>query len=112
MLQRSVGTTERRLREREELRQKILDAARELFVTQGYDAVTMRAIAEKIEYSATAIYLHFADKAALLREICRQDFQQLARSFERVAKIADPIERLIKTGHAYVDFALEHPAQY
>jgi AcrR family transcriptional regulator len=112
MLKGSVGIAERRVREREELRQKILDAARELFVSQGYEAVTMRAIAEKIEYSPTAIYLHFPDKATLLADLCRQDFQTLARSFSRVMKIADPIERLVKIGHAYVDFAIEHPGQY
>ncbi|HEY1434684.1 MAG TPA: helix-turn-helix domain-containing protein, partial [Thermoanaerobaculia bacterium] len=50
-----MGTIERRERERQELRDRILDAARELFVEQGYDAVTMRKIAERIEYSPTAI---------------------------------------------------------
>src|ERR1700751_6037572 len=57
-----LGTTERRERERQELRSRILDAARELFAEQGYDAVTMRGIAERIEYSPTAIYFHFKDK--------------------------------------------------
>ncbi|HKO02638.1 MAG TPA: helix-turn-helix domain-containing protein, partial [Thermoanaerobaculia bacterium] len=42
----------------------ILDAARELFATEGYDAVTMRRIADRIEYSPTAIYFHFNDKEA------------------------------------------------
>jgi len=50
-----MGTQERREREREELRTKILDAARELFAIEGYDAVTMRKIAEKIEYSPTVL---------------------------------------------------------
>ena len=56
-----MGSNERRERERLELRQLILDAARELFVEEGYDAVTMRRIAEKIEYTPTTIYLHFKD---------------------------------------------------
>jgi len=49
----------------------IIDAARELFVTRGVEAVTMREIAKRINYSATSIYLHFADKEALLRAILR-----------------------------------------
>ncbi len=65
-----MGTKERRERERRELRKKILDAARELFVEQGYDAVTMRKIAQAIEYSPTAIYLHFKDKMAVMRALC------------------------------------------
>src|SRR5215470_5502817 len=73
-----MGTQERRERERQELRTKILDAARELFAAEGYDAVTMRKIAERIEYSATAIYQHFEDKDALLQELCRHDFREFA----------------------------------
>ena len=74
-----MGTAERRERERQELRVRILDAARELFAEQGYDAVTMREIADRIEYSPTAIYFHFKDKEALLRELCDTDFATLAR---------------------------------
>ena len=65
-----MGVRERRDREREEIRTRILDAARELFATEGYEAVTMRRIADRIEYSATAIYFHFRDKEALLQELC------------------------------------------
>ena len=74
-----MGTRERREREKEELRAQILDAARELFAEEGYDAVTMRKIAEQIEYSPTAIYFHFKDKhAVLMRELCDEDFLRLA----------------------------------
>jgi AcrR family transcriptional regulator len=102
----------RREREKEETRRKILDAARELFVELGYEAVTMRKIAEKIGYSPTAIYFHFKDKEALIRDLCEHDFRSLAAQFVRIAKIADPIERLRKAGLAYLEFALEHPNQY
>jgi len=107
-----LGTTERRERERQELRTRILDAARELFAEQGYDAVTMRGIAERIEYSPTAIYFHFRDKEALLRELCDKDFAALAQDFQKIAKTADPIERLRMIGRAYVAFAIEHPSHY
>jgi AcrR family transcriptional regulator len=107
-----MGTQERRERERQELRTKILDAARELFATEGYDAVTMRKIAEKIEYSATAIYQHFADKDALVAELCKHDFRSFAAHFGRAASEEDPIVRLRAAGRAYFDFAAEHPQHY
>lgn len=107
-----MGITERRERERQEIRGKILDAARELFASDGYEAVTMRRIAEKIEYSPTAIYFHFKDKEALLRELCDTDFGALAAHFQTIALIADPVERLRQIGLAYIEFGLEHPNQY
>ena len=107
-----MGITERREREREEVRAKILDAARDLFARDGYEAVTMRKIAEAIEYSPTAIYLHFRDKESLVRELCLTDFDALARAFQRIAREPDPLERLRKVGLAYADFALEHPNHY
>lgn len=107
-----MGVKERREREREEIRGKILDAARELFVNEGYEAVSMRKIAEKIEYSPTAIYFHFKDKEAVMRELCDADFLALAQQFGEIGKIADPIERLRATGLAYADFALNYPNHY
>src|SRR5215475_11841852 len=107
-----LGTAERRERERQELRTRILDAARELFVEQGYEAVTMRAIAERIEYSPTAIYFHFKDKQALMQEICDTDFGALAHHFQKIARIEDPIERLRQIGRAYVAFATDYPNHY
>ena len=107
-----MGTKERREREKEEIRQKILDAARELFVQEGYDAVTMRRIADRIEYSATAIYLHFKDKRAVLIALCDEDFLRLARELQKIGRVEDPVERMRQSGRAYVRFALEHPNHY
>ena len=107
-----MGTTERRERERQELRDRILDAARALFAEQGYDAVTMRKIAEKIEYSPTAIYFHFKDKQTLLQELCDTDFGALASEFQKIAGNADPVDRLRLIGRAYVEFAIAYPNHY
>lgn len=107
-----MGTTERREREKRQVRTRILDAARELFAELGYEAVTMRRIAERIEYSPTAIYFHFKDKEALMRELVETDFSTLAQQFGKIAREKDPIERLRKVGHAYVAFGLEHPNHY
>lgn len=72
----------------------------------------MRRVAEAIEYSPTAIYLHFPDKESLIRELCSADFRSLAASFQRIAREPDPLERLRKIGYAYVDFAVDHPNHY
>jgi AcrR family transcriptional regulator len=108
----ALASQERRSRERAETRQKILEAAREMFVQHGYEATTMRAIAEKIAYTPTAIYHHFENKEALLTELASMDFRSLAGTFQRIGRIEDPLDRLIRTGQAYVEFALEHPMQY
>jgi AcrR family transcriptional regulator len=98
--------------EREQLRTLIIDAARELFVSRGVDAVTMREIAKRIGYSATSIYMHFADKEALLRAICDTDFLALATSLKNIMQIADPVERMQALGRGYAAFALTHPNHY
>ena len=107
-----MGTKERRARERHETRTRILDAARDMFVKDGLEAVTMRNLAEKIEYTPTAIYHHFRDKQALLRELVAHDSRELAQAFQRIGKLEDPIERLRKLGLTYIKFGLEHPAHY
>lgn len=103
---------ERRVREKNEVREKILDAARDLFVTHGYDGVTMRKVADRIEYSPTAIYLYFADKESLFREVCHQDFHRLSEAFRDLVNIKDPGERLAACGRAYVEFAVANPNHY
>jgi len=107
-----MGAKERRERDRAETRQLILDAARELFVRDGVEAVTMREIAKRIEYTPTAIYHHFRDKHALLSELCAQDFRRLAHAFQRIGRIEDPVERILRIGQAYIQFGLENPSHY
>ncbi len=98
--------------ERQQLRTLIIDAARELFISRGVDAVTMREIAKRIGYSATSIYLHFADKEALLRAICDTDFLALATSLKSILQTQNPVERMHAMGRGYAAFALTHPNHY
>lgn len=107
-----MGVKERREREKSETRDKILDAARELFVTEGYEGVSMRRVAEKIEYSPTAIYIHFADKNELFHELCHQDYAHLAEVFQSSAMSNDPVERLKQIGRTYIEFGVRHPNHY
>jgi len=102
----------RRKQHQDELREKILDAARELFVEEGVEAVSMRKIADKIGYSATTLYNYYEDKESLLRVLCDADFGTLQDSFKKIGRIADPIERMRKLGQAYITFALKYPSHY
>jgi len=107
-----MGSVERRTRERENTRAKIVDAARKMFVLRGYEATTMRGIADEVEYTPTAIYHHFRNKEALLKELCAIDFRALALTFQKIGRVEDPIERLQRLGEAYVEYAHAHPMQY
>jgi len=107
-----MGTADRIERERQEKRARILEAARELFVERGVEAVTLREIAQRIEYSTTAIYVHFADKAALVGAMVSEDFAAFATGLEKTAQIADPVERLHALHEAYFAFALSMPRHY
>lgn len=90
----------------------ILEAARTLFAREGYESTTMRAIADQIGYTATAIYHHFADKDALMFELCANDFRALGVALTSIGGIADPVERIRQMGRNYVRFAVEHPEQF
>ncbi|MCC7043650.1 MAG: TetR/AcrR family transcriptional regulator [Acidobacteria bacterium] len=108
-----MGIAERRAREKTELRQEILDAARQIFVDEGFDALTMRKVAERIEYSPTTIYLHFQDKSELVRAICDEGFMELVRVLDELgARNLRPRESLEAGLRAYITFGLEHPSHY
>src|SRR5215831_3404772 len=108
-----MGVKERKLRQKKFLRQEILDAARELFVNEGYENVSMRRVAEKIEYSPTTIYLYFEDKASLLYAICEETFAGLCKHMESIRNAGDdPVDSLRRGCRAYVDFGLQYPNHY
>jgi AcrR family transcriptional regulator len=110
-----LGVKERRAREKEGLRQEILDAARELFVREGYEAVSMRKIAGKIEYSPTTIYLHFRDKSELFDCLSTEAFGKLLEKLQSIGcetPSDDPVECLRRGMLAYIEFGLENPDHY
>ena len=108
-----MGVKERRAREKEQLRRQILSAARELFVSEGYENVSMRKIADKIEYSPTIIYLYFKDKADLLDSVCKETLQNLMNTLEMLkSDKSNPVENLRKSGKVYVEFGLKYPQDY
>jgi AcrR family transcriptional regulator len=108
-----MGVKERRERQKGLLRQEILDAARDILVREGYEGLSMRKVAERIDYSPTAIYLHFKDRDELVFCVCEETMAGLVRELQEVAaKHSDPLVALKKGLRRYVDFGLQHPQHY
>ncbi|MGG3468310.1 TetR/AcrR family transcriptional regulator [Neobacillus pocheonensis] len=110
-----MGTKERRKREIEEMRLEIIEAAVQLFLTDGYENVSMRKIAQQIDYSATAIYKYFANKEEILIHLLKHGYSIFLTSLkEGVAKSKslDAGERLNASLYAYIDFGLKYPEYY
>lgn len=102
----------RRARERAEMNARIKNIAREMFVREGYEAVTLQKIADALEYTRPALYRYFTDKNELLAQIVLDDMKELHALLMDCAAIADPLERLIEMAHRSGAWAVEHPNQY
>lgn len=99
--------------EGEKLRDEIVAAGRQLLFDAGEEAVTIRAVANAVGVSPPSIYLHFADKNALLVAICESTFEALDDHIEEaIAGVDDLREELRLRGRAYVEFGLQNPEQY
>lgn len=109
----AVGIAERKDRERKELRHRILDAAMKLFIAHGIEEVSIRKIADLIEYSPTTIYLYFKDKNEIFYDLRSEGFRLLLELNSTYQKHAqDSLERLRWYGKAYIDFALQNRQYY
>ena len=94
-------------------REEILLAAKELFLEEGYDATTIRRIADRVGVSAPALYLYFHDKEAMMLALCDQTFGLLIERITEIEKtVSDPLERVRRFGDAYARFGLENPDEY
>jgi AcrR family transcriptional regulator len=108
-----MGVLERRAREKEALRSRILDATSSLILEEGFENLSIRRIAERIEYSPATIYLYFKDKAELVAAICEEAFGEMLETIgEAAASTPDPIEGLRRGLRAYIDFGIHHPTHY
>ncbi len=107
-----MGITDRKEREKLEMRRLIIEAAMRMFVDEGYEKTSIRAIADKIEYSPGTIYLYYKDKDELLYEVQREAFGQLRDALAARAVSKDPWKRLTQVMHTYVEFGLAHPDLY
>lgn len=107
-----MGITERKEREKAEMREKILAAAMKLFVRDGWEKTSIRKIANEIEYSPGTIYLYFKDKNELFFDLHAQGFAKFRIEFEKAQFLDDPFERLKFIGRNYIHFALKNPEMY
>ena len=108
-----MGIKERQERDREAVRRAILDAARELFVAEGYQNVSIRKVAERIEYSPAAIYGYFASKDDLFFALAEEGFRLLSTpvGLSQNDKL-DPLERIRAIFWRFYEFSREHPQYF
>lgn len=107
-----MGIAERKEREKLELRQRILQAAEELFLEEGFEQTSMRKIGKRIEYSPGTIYNHFATKDEIFYALHERYFAIFNQHLAPLRNIKHPVERLHALGRAYIKFAIENPAYY
>lgn len=108
-----MGIKERKARQKAELRKKILKAARSLARKSGWEAVTTRKLAEKVEYSTTVIYEHFGNKDQLLLLLREEGFEKIQQAVEKsLDPSLPPKKQLIAAGLASWNFAQEKPEYY
>lgn len=108
-----MSIQERRERERAERHRLIVNAARAIAETEGWDAVTTRRLAEAVEYSQPVLYSHFSGKEAIVRAVALEAFGEvfgLLRGAREGAE--DPRAALRAVAERYLAFAVEHPALY
>jgi AcrR family transcriptional regulator len=110
-----MSAISRRRKHKEELRRVILDAAREIFVREGYESFSMRKLAKKIEYSPGSLYLHFKNKENLFECLVEDSFARLLKTLTNLQngrERQDPVEELKRGLQAYVEFGLRNPNDY
>lgn len=107
-----MAIKERKEREKQEMRNLIIESATQLFLKQGYDKTSIRSIADDIEYSPATIYLYFKDKDEIFYVIHENAFDILDKELRKHEVIADPFERLVAIGRTYIQFGIENLDYY
>lgn len=108
----TMGIVERKAKEKEDLRELILQAAKKLFVEKGIEQTTIRSIADAIDYSVGTVYVYFKNKDAILHALHTQGFMELSGQFGVLSSVTDPMERLRAMGWVYIKYALQNPDMY
>lgn len=107
-----MGVSERRERDREEMRGMILDEARRLFLSKGFEKTSIRNIADAIEYSPATIYLYYRNKNEIFLALHEDAFLKMRTDFGIILTVEDPFERLIALGYRYINWADQNPELY
>src|ERR1700686_1186529 len=105
-----MGSQQRREREKQAIRQSILSAARQIAIEEGWQAVTTRKVADRIEYSQPTIYEYFENKQAILLALLHHGYERMCQTMQQaVERTANPEERLLAISEAYWNFAFTSP---
>lgn len=107
-----MGTRERQERERQAVARAILDAARDLFVSEGYAHVSMRKIADRIEYSPAAIYRYFSSKDDLFFALAEEGFHLMAERAKPLREVTDPLDAVRHLFVGFYEFSRAHPEYF
>jgi AcrR family transcriptional regulator len=107
-----MGIIERKEKQKQEIKRMILDASMKLFVEEGFEYVTIRKIADIIEYSPTTVYLYFTDKNEILYNLHELGFQKMSEKNHNLSVIENPLMRLYKMGENYIEFGFESSEFY
>ena len=107
-----MSIAERKQEEKQEMRKRILDAARKIFLEKGYEKASMRNIANEINYSPGMIYFHFKDKSEIFHELHKEGFRLLLAQLKILDAVADPFERLKAVGRVFIQFAQDNKDYY
>jgi len=107
-----MGIEERRDRERQAVTDSILDAARELFLAEGYPSVSIRKIAERIEYSPAAIYSYYPSKDDIFLALAKEGFHRLDAKVRAAMGSGDPLENVRACWWAFYEFSKEQPEYF
>lgn len=108
-----MGITERRLRQKEEVRSSILSTAWQMVKEEGWQSLSIRKIADAIEYSVPVIYDHFENKEAIVLEFAKEGFQLLSKRIQKAReKSGDPAEQIKAIADAYWNFAFKNKEHY
>jgi AcrR family transcriptional regulator len=110
---RGLGVAERKGRERAERERRIVAAARGIAEREGWDAVTVRRLAQEIEYSQPVLYSHFEKREAIVAAVAVEGFQELTAAVREAAGGSTGRRNALKNAAmAYLAFARRHPALY
>ncbi|MCX8525573.1 TetR/AcrR family transcriptional regulator [Chryseobacterium formosus] len=107
-----MSITDRKNKEKLEMRKRILDAARKIFLQKGYESTSMRNIASEIDYSPGTIYFHFKDKSEIFHELHKEGFSLLLSQMKILDSVAQPFERLKAVGRVFIKFAQDNKDYY
>ncbi|MDR3594949.1 TetR/AcrR family transcriptional regulator [Clostridium sp.] len=108
-----MGIIERKQMEKEAIRKKILDAASEILVEEGYDKLSIRKIASRIEYSPGIIYHYFKDKGEIIAFIVEEEYGKILKMLSEIPIDAENPEKTIEqTFRGYIELILEAPEKF